>query len=101
MGVSALSEIFNVSKANNADLFHALSSVCFSKPAEQHRSGAVLQRRYICSDKIAKKKPPIVFFRSSELNKHIFNHILLQLAFNKAAALMPLLCICCSCLFQK
>lgn len=38
MGVSALSEIFNISKANNADLFYTLSSFCSSKASEQHRT---------------------------------------------------------------
>lgn len=44
-GVPALPEIFGVSKANSADLFHTLASVGFSKPAEQRRSRAVLQGR--------------------------------------------------------
>lgn len=105
MGVSALSEIFNISKANNADLFHALSPAGFSKAAEQHRSRAVLQGRRICSDTIAKKKKIKkilnTFFCSSELNEHVFNHMLLLLAFNNAAALISFLFIFCSCLFQK
>lgn len=101
MGVSVLSKILNISKANNVDLFHSLSSVCFSKPAEQHRSRTILQGRRICSEKIAKKKPLNTFFCSSEWNKHIFNHILLQLAFNKAAALISFLFIFCGGLFQK
>lgn len=101
MSVSALSEIFNVFKANNADLFHSVSSVCFSKPAEQQRNRAVLQGRCICSEKIAKKKTLNTFFCSSELNKHIFNHMLLQLALINTAALIYFLFIFFSCSFQK
>jgi len=97
MGASALSERLNIPKANDVDLFHALSSACFSKASANWlgSAGAEQPCREGASawERLQRKGIPDMFFCSSELSKHIFNHILLQLALNKAAALMYFLFI--------
>lgn len=81
VGVSALPEVFNVSEPSSADLCHALSSVCFAKQLSttevEHpcREGASALERLQRKKKNRKKTN--MYFCSSKLNKHIFNHTLL------------------------
>lgn len=80
VGVSALPEVFNVSEPSSADLCHALSSVCFAKQLSttevEHPCREVASALERLQRKKNRKKTNM-YFCSSKLNKHIFNHTLL------------------------
>lgn len=57
-----MSEIFNISKANSADLCYTLSSFCSSKASEQHRTEQSGREGTFALKRLQRKtKPKYVF----------------------------------------